>query len=230
MSVINILSKNVRSSVFSLAWSAAMQIYWIKRRFLHEDKVQLPQKPFRSAPAWPLFRCNWRSWSHVKTPHKRSLIQVRARRVFPCNSINLRYDNRPYPYHLLSRQNQDMCDHEKWRKWRIFPLVRIMGKTVSFFDIECSVIDQFRYVKIHTALGSDAKGNWQTEEIILKITDVLYNSFVLFLQISYSSMTFNISKLGLVRKNQLINANIYVILKSIDHCALQADILFLYDQ
>ena len=145
-----------------------MQIYWIKRRFLHEDKVQLPQKPFRSAPAWPLFRCNWRSWSHVKTPHKRSLIQVRARRVFPCNSINLRYDNRPYPYHLFSRQNQDMCDHEKWRKWRIFPLVRIMGKTVSFFDIECSVIDQFRYVKIHTALGSDAKGNWQTEEIIFK--------------------------------------------------------------
>ena len=43
MSVINILSKNVRSSVFSLAWSA-------RRRFLHEDKVQLPQKPFRSAP------------------------------------------------------------------------------------------------------------------------------------------------------------------------------------
>lgn len=43
-------------------------------------------------------------------------------------------------------------------------------------------------------------------------------------------MTFNISKLGLVRKNQLINANIYVILKSIDHCTLQADILFLSDQ
>lgn len=85
--------------------------------------------------------------------------QIRARRGFPCNSINLRYDNRPYPYHLLSRKNQDMCDHEKWRKWRIFPLFRIVGKTVSFFDIECSVIDQFRYVKIHTALGSDAKGN-----------------------------------------------------------------------
>ena len=73
--------------------------------------------------------------------------QVTARRVFPYNSINLRYDNRPYPYHLLSRKNQDMCDHEKWRwNWRIFRLVRIMGKTVSFVDIECSVIDQFRYI------------------------------------------------------------------------------------
>ena len=39
-------------------------------------------------------------------------------------------------------------------------------------------------------------------------------------------MTFNISELGLVRKNQLINAN----LKNIYHCTLQADILFLYDQ
>ena len=69
-----------------------------------------------------------------------------AWRVFPCNSINLRYDNRPYPYHLLSsRKNQDMCDHENWRNWRIFRLVRIMGKTVSFFDIECSVTDKFRY-------------------------------------------------------------------------------------
>ena len=45
---------------------------------------------------------------------------------------------------------------------------------------------------------------------MLKITNVLYNSFVLFLQTSYSSMTFNISKLGLVRKNQLITANIYI--------------------
>ena len=34
-----------------------------------------------------------------------------------------------------------------------------MGKTVSFVDIECSVIDQFPYIKIHTILGFEAKGN-----------------------------------------------------------------------
>lgn len=66
--------------------------------------------------------------------------QVTARRVFPYNSINLRHDNWPYSYHLLSRKNQDVCDHEKWRNWRIFRLVRIMGKTVSFLNKECSVI------------------------------------------------------------------------------------------
>ena len=131
------------------------------KKVLDKDKVQLPQEPFRTAPTWPLFvviggrEVMWKlstseAWS----------CQVTAQRVFPYNSINLRYDNRPYPYHLLSRKNQDMCDHEKWRwNWRIFRLVRIMGKTVSFVDIECSVIDQFRYIKIHTILGFEAKGN-----------------------------------------------------------------------
>ena len=56
---------------------ADLLIYWIKRRFLHKDKVQHPQESFRTAPTWPLFRCNWRSWSHVKTLYKRSLIMSR---------------------------------------------------------------------------------------------------------------------------------------------------------
>lgn len=51
MSVINILSKNVRSSVFSLAWSAASHANLLNhKKVLDKDKVQLPQESFRTAP------------------------------------------------------------------------------------------------------------------------------------------------------------------------------------
>ena len=45
--------------VFSLTWSASMQIYWNKRKRLHKKRVQLPQDWF-GTPRWP-------PWRHVKT-------------------------------------------------------------------------------------------------------------------------------------------------------------------
>ena len=38
--------------VFSLTWSAYMQIYWNKRKRLHKKRVQLPQDWF-GTPTWP---------------------------------------------------------------------------------------------------------------------------------------------------------------------------------
>ena len=56
--------------VFSLTWSASMQIYWNKRKRLHKKRVQLPQDWFRT-PTWPSFHCFgtpiWPPWRHVKT-------------------------------------------------------------------------------------------------------------------------------------------------------------------
>ena len=56
--------------VFSLTWPASMQIYWNKRKRLHNKGVQLPQDSFRT-PTWPPFHCFgtpiWPPWRHVKT-------------------------------------------------------------------------------------------------------------------------------------------------------------------
>ena len=56
--------------VFSLTWSASMQIYWNKRKRLHKKRVQLPQDWF-GTPTWPSFHCFgtpiWPPWRHVKT-------------------------------------------------------------------------------------------------------------------------------------------------------------------
>ena len=42
--------------VFSLTWSASMQIYWDKRKRLHKKRPQLPQDWF-GTPTWPPFHC-----------------------------------------------------------------------------------------------------------------------------------------------------------------------------
>ena len=59
-----------RYRVFSLTWPASMQIYWNKRKRLHEKRVQLPQD-FLGTPTWPPFHCfgtpKWPPWRHVKT-------------------------------------------------------------------------------------------------------------------------------------------------------------------
>ena len=59
-----------RNRVFSLTWSASMQIYWKKRKRLHKKRVQLPQDWF-GTPTWPPFHCFgtkiWPPWRHVKT-------------------------------------------------------------------------------------------------------------------------------------------------------------------
>ena len=56
--------------VFSLTWSASMQIYWNKRKRLHKKRAQLPQDWF-GTPTWPPFHCFgtpiWPPWRHVKT-------------------------------------------------------------------------------------------------------------------------------------------------------------------
>ena len=55
---------------FSLPWRAAMLIYWNKRKYLHEKRVQLPED-FFGTPTWPPFHCFgtpiWPPWRHVKT-------------------------------------------------------------------------------------------------------------------------------------------------------------------
>ena len=47
-----------------------MQIYWNKRKRLHEKRVQLPQD-WSGTPTWPPFHCFgtpiWPPWRHVKT-------------------------------------------------------------------------------------------------------------------------------------------------------------------
>ena len=47
-----------------------MQIYWDKRKSLHEKRVQLPQDWF-GTPTWPPFHCFgtpiWPPWRHLKT-------------------------------------------------------------------------------------------------------------------------------------------------------------------
>ena len=56
--------------VFSLTWSASMQIYWNKRKCLNKKRVHLPQDWF-GTPTWPPFHCFgtpiWPPWRHVKT-------------------------------------------------------------------------------------------------------------------------------------------------------------------
>ena len=44
------------NSVFSLTWPASMQIYWNKRKRLHNKRVQLPQAWFRTQTC-PPFHC-----------------------------------------------------------------------------------------------------------------------------------------------------------------------------
>ena len=44
---------------FSLTWPASMLIYWNKRKYLQEKRVQLPED-LLATPTWPLLR-------HVKT-------------------------------------------------------------------------------------------------------------------------------------------------------------------
>ena len=41
---------------FSLTWSAAMQISWKKRWFLHKKSFQSPQD-YLGTLTWPLFHC-----------------------------------------------------------------------------------------------------------------------------------------------------------------------------
>ena len=67
-----ILSRGV-NRVFSLTSPAFMQIYWNKRKRLHEKRVQLPEDWF-GKPTWPLFHCFgapiWPPWRHVKTLYR----------------------------------------------------------------------------------------------------------------------------------------------------------------
>ena len=57
----------------SLTCPASMQIYWNKRKRLHERRVQFPQDWF-GTQTWPPFRCFgtplWPLWHHVKTLHR----------------------------------------------------------------------------------------------------------------------------------------------------------------
>ena len=55
---------------FSLTWPASMLIYWNKRKYLHEKRVQLPED-FLGTPTWQPFHCFgtpiWPPGRHVKT-------------------------------------------------------------------------------------------------------------------------------------------------------------------
>ena len=64
--IYSVFSKGLRKyyRVFSLTWSASMQIYWIKRKRLHKKRVQLPRDWF-GTPTWPPLHCS--PWRHVKT-------------------------------------------------------------------------------------------------------------------------------------------------------------------
>ena len=59
-----------RYRAFSLTWPASMQIYWNKRKRLHEKRIQLPQDCL-GTPTWPPFHSFgtpiWPPWRHVKT-------------------------------------------------------------------------------------------------------------------------------------------------------------------
>ena len=55
----NLKILNFENRLFSLTWSASMQIYWNKRKRLHKKRVQLPEDWF-GTPIWP-------PWRHVKT-------------------------------------------------------------------------------------------------------------------------------------------------------------------
>ena len=67
---LNFSKKTIDYRVFSLTWSASMQIYCNKRRRLHKKRVKLPQDLF-GTPTWPPFHCFgtpiWPPWRHVKT-------------------------------------------------------------------------------------------------------------------------------------------------------------------
>ena len=57
---------------FSLTWPVSMQIYWNKRKPLHEKRVRLTNDWF-GTPTWLPFHCLgtpiWPPWPHVKTLH-----------------------------------------------------------------------------------------------------------------------------------------------------------------
>ena len=48
--------KEPTNRAFSLTWPASMQIYWNKRKRLHNKRVQIPQDRF-GTPTWPPFHC-----------------------------------------------------------------------------------------------------------------------------------------------------------------------------
>ena len=58
--------------VFSLTWPVSMQIYWNKRKRLHEKRVRLTKDWF-GTPTWLPFHCLgtpiWLLWAHLKTLH-----------------------------------------------------------------------------------------------------------------------------------------------------------------
>ena len=70
--------------VFSLTWTAYMQIYCNKRKRLHKKRVQLPGDWFET-PTWPLFRCFgtpiWPPWRHVKTLYRCTYPQIMLKLV-----------------------------------------------------------------------------------------------------------------------------------------------------
>ena len=65
--------------VFSLTWSASMQIYWNKRKRLHKKRVQFPEDWF-GTPTWPPIHCLgtpiWPPWRHIKTLYLLYLFSV----------------------------------------------------------------------------------------------------------------------------------------------------------
>ena len=66
-------ANNSTYRVFSLTWPTSMQIYWNKRKRLHEKRVELPQDWF-GTPTWSPFLCFgtpiWPPWRHVKTLYR----------------------------------------------------------------------------------------------------------------------------------------------------------------
>ena len=65
-------------------WPASMQIYWNKRKRLHQKRVQFPQDWF-GTPTWPSFYCFgtsiWQPWRHVKTLSNVKTTSFRSERL-----------------------------------------------------------------------------------------------------------------------------------------------------
>ena len=72
--------------VFSLTWPASMQIYWNKRKRLHEKSVHLPQDWF-GTPTWPPFYWFgtpiWPPSRHVKTLYTHERISSEVKGTLP---------------------------------------------------------------------------------------------------------------------------------------------------
>ena len=80
--------------MFSLTWPAATytQIYWNKRKRLHNKRDQLPEDWF-GTPTWPPFHCFgtsiWPPWRHVKTLYK-EVLRITNGFLYPNNSTRKR--------------------------------------------------------------------------------------------------------------------------------------------